>query len=136
MSIQDKAEQVELLKEIASSNKELDIEGKFDDLVDYLRDRGYGIVKREFKPTTPEDLQKESEKLFGRTDVRDAEDLERFLKRVCRERDLDPSDAFETLGEAAIRVAAASGQSKDFAQAIEYIKAGHAFIQETKKSDE
>lgn len=132
MSIQDKAEQVELLREIASSNKELDIEGKFDDLVDYLRNRGYAIVKRKFKPT--ENLEEYNEEIFDRNDVRSAENLERWLKRTCRERDLDPSAAFQTLGEAAIKRAAASGHSKDFAQAIEYIKAGHAFIQETKKS--
>jgi hypothetical protein len=131
----DRSKQVEAIKSAIQSESEIDIQGQFDDLVDYLRDRGYDIVKKQYRPTSKDDIESLSEKLFDRNDIRSADELIRWMKRISKNQDVEPQKAFQIFGEIAIRRAASSGDSKDFAEIIEYTKAGHAFLKQTQENE-
>jgi hypothetical protein len=131
MSLQEKQQQIDAIKSAIKKGDEIDIEGQFDDLVDYLSDRGYEIVKREFPPTEEKRTKGYAEDLFGRDDVRTAAEIEEWMKSVCRSQKLEPDDVFEFMGQAVIGRAVKSGDPKDYAEAIEYIKAGYSLIKQT-----
>lgn len=129
MSLSDKKQQVKKLQDKLKQGKDIDVTEEFDQLVDYLQDHGYEIVKRDYPKTTEEKTRESTEELKKADSPRNAAQVEKGIKDMARRADVKPEDVmqiWQSQMKNMIERASASGRDEDFAELIEYIKAGRS----------
>lgn len=131
MSLSDRKEQVQKLQEKLEKGEEIDVAAEFDKLVDYLREHGYEIVKREFPETNQSRTEEYTRKLEEEENVRTPTEIEESLKDLCRQMDSDPEEVWGAQVFEVVRRCKKTGRTRDFAELIEYIRAGHSLIKQT-----
>jgi len=138
MSIDDRRQQIEKLQDLVSKGKDIDVAAEFDQLVDYLQDHGYDIVKRDYPETTEEKIQKHTEALFESDSPRSPKEIEESIKDMCKRLKVEPEDAMH-IWKSQMREqmdrATSSGRTADFAELLEYIKVGHSLINQTQRDE-
>lgn len=138
MSISEREQQVRRLQEKISEDKEIDVAEEFDQLVDYLREHGYDIVKKEYPETTEEKLQEYNETLADTESPRSVKKIEEGVKEICRRAVVDPENMlhiWESQLRSAMERAKNSRRTTDFAELREYIKAGHSIAKQLQNDE-
>lgn len=138
MSIDDRKRQIDKLQEKLKKGEEIDVAEEFDELIDYLKDHGYDIVKRDYPETTEERVRSYIEELMEADSPRSAAEVERGIKNMAQRADVKPEDVmhiWQSQMRNVIERAANSGRTADFAELIEYIKAGHSIINQTQNNE-
>lgn len=129
MSLSDRQKQVQKLQEKIEQGEDIDVTEEFDKLVDYLQNHGYEIVKRDYPKTSEEKIESYSEELFEADSPRTAVEVEKGIKNMAKRADVKPEDVmhiWQSQMKNLMERAAGSGRTSDFAELIEYIKAGHS----------
>jgi hypothetical protein len=134
MSLSDKQKQVQKLQEKLEKGKDIDVAAEFDDLVDYLQEHGYEIIKRNMPPTTEDRTRRHSEAL-REAKPRSPADIERSIKKSIKRLEASPEEVWHREVQSAIERAKELGRDVDFAEAINYIKAAHS-IKKQLQTDE
>jgi len=132
MSLSDRKEQVQRLQEKLKQGEDIDVAAEFDDLVDYLQDHGYEIVKRDLPPTTKERTEEHNQSLEG---ARPAHEIERSIKQTMKKLDADAESVWRHEVQEAVERARAFGRDRDFAEAINYIKAAHSITKQLQDNE-
>lgn len=132
MSLSDRKEQVRRLQEKLKKGDELDVAAEFDDLVDYLESHGYEIVKRGMPPTTKERTEEHNAELEG---ARSVHEIERSIKEAIQTLDASPEAVWRNEIKEAIERARAFKRDRDFAEAINYIKAAHSITKQLQDNE-
>jgi DNA-directed RNA polymerase subunit F len=138
MSINDRKIQINKLQDLVSDGKDINVAEEFDELVDYLQDHGYDIVKRDYPETTEERVRSYAKKLMKADSPRSAAEVERGIKDMARRAAVKTEDVMEIWHSQMKNVmerASNTGQTEDFAQLVEYIKAGHSIINQTQNNE-
>lgn len=129
MSLSDKEKQVQKLQEKLKKGKDIDVAAEFDDLVDYLQDHGYEIIKRNMPPTSEDRTQRHSEAL-KETEARTPTDIERSIKKSIKQLDASPKEISHREVQSAVERAFEFENERDFAEAINYLKAAHSITKQ------
>lgn len=132
MSLSDRKEQVQRLQEKLKQGDEIDVAAEFDDLVDYLQNHGYEIVKRDLPPTTKERTEEHNQSLGG---ARPIHEIERSIKEAIKSLDATPKAVWRNEVREAVNRAQAFGRDRDFAEAVHYIKAAHSITKQIQDNE-
>lgn len=134
MSLSDRKLQVEKLQEKLKQGDELDVAAEFDDLVDYLRDHGYEIIKRNI-PVTDESRTQRHNEALKEAEGRTVAEIEKSIKESIKRFDSSPESVWQREVESAIERARAFQRDEDFAEAIQYIKAAHSITKQLQNNE-
>lgn len=134
MSLSDKEKQVQKLQEKLKKGKDIDVAAEFDDLVDYLQEHGYEIIKRNMPPTTEDRTQRHSEAL-REAEARSPADIERSIKKSIKRLGASPEAVWHREVQSAVERARALARDEDFAEAINYIKAAHSITKQLQNNE-
>lgn len=126
--IDQRKQQIEKLQDLVSKGEEIDVAGQFDDLVDYLRDHGYDIVKRKYPKTTEERTREHISELESVEGARTPTEIEKSLKKASERLDTEPEKVWEEHVIQAVARCRTYKRDADFMELINYIKAGHSLI--------
>lgn len=139
MSLSDRKKQIEKIQKKIANGSEIDLTDNFDKLVDYLKEHGYDIVKKDYPETTEEEAKRRAADLMETDSPRSATEVERGIKNMARRADVGPEDVmkiWQSQMKNVMERAANSGRAADFAELVEYIKAGHSITNQTQNNNE
>ena len=139
MSLSDRKKQIKQIQKKLKKGSDIDPAEDFDDLVDYLQDCGFKIVKKEYPQIDAEKIKKHTEKLDEADPSRTAKQIEESVKEMSKRAAVNPENMlhiWELQFSNAIERSRDSKRSEDFAELQEYIKAGHSIAKQLRNSNE
>ena len=137
--ISKREKQVRQLQKKISKDEDIDVTEEFDELVDYLQNHGYRIVKKKYPQIDAEKIKKHTEKLDEADPSRTAKQIEESVKEMSKRAAVNPENMlhiWELQFSNAIERSRDSKRSEDFAELQEYIKAGHSIAKQLRNSNE
>ena len=138
MSLSDRKKQIKQIQKKLKKGSDIDPAEDFDDLVDYLQDCGFKIVKKKYPQIDEDTIQKHTEDLAESEPSRTAKQIEESVKEMSKRAAVDPENMlhiWELQLSNAVERSRESKRSEDFSELEEYIKAGHSIAKQL-QSDE